>query len=58
MAADPLNVKVTHGRLETRKNFFSVRVTQQWNNIPSEIKKMRTVNGFKKSYAAYRKKNA
>ena len=58
LAADPLNVKVTHGRLETRKNFFSVRVTQQWNNIPSEIKKMRTVSGFKKSYAAYRKKNA
>ena len=58
LAADPLNVKVTHGRLETRKNFFSVRVTQQWNNIPSEIKKMRTVSGLKKSYAAYRKKNA
>ena len=58
VAADPLNVKVTHGRLETRKNFFSVRVTQQWNTIPCDIKKMRTVSGFKSAYATYRRKNA
>ena len=57
VAADPLNVKVTHGRLETRKNFFSVRVTQQWNTIPCDIKKMRTVSGFKSAYATYRRKN-
>ena len=29
-AADPLNVIVKHGRLDTRRNFFSVRVTEDW----------------------------
>ena len=53
VAADPLNIKVTHGRLETRKNFFSVRVTQRWN-----IKKMRTVSPFKSAFATYRRKNS
>ena len=46
LAADPLNVKVTHGRLETRKNFFfseSDTAVEQ----PSEIKKVSTVSGFK-----------
>ena len=37
--ADPLNVKVTHGRLEIRRHFFSVRVISLWNAVPSEIKK-------------------
>ena len=29
--ADPLNIKVKHGRLEVRQNFFTIRVTEQWN---------------------------
>ena len=29
--ADPLNVRAKHGRLEVRRNFFTVRVTEQWN---------------------------
>jgi hypothetical protein len=37
-AADPLNVKIPVARLEVRKNFFSVRVCEKWNSIPSEIK--------------------
>ena len=33
--AGPLNVKVTHGRLEIRRHFCSVRVTSLWNAVPS-----------------------
>ena len=36
--------------LETRKNFFSVRVVDQWNLIPDEIKEQKSVNGFKNRY--------
>ena len=49
-AADPLNVRVTHGRLDIRRNFFSVRVTEQWNQVPTDIKNKKTVEGFKKAY--------
>ena len=53
--AGPLNVKVTHGRLEIRRHFFSVRVISLWNAVPSEIKKkLRTVSSFKNAYAKYR----
>lgn len=53
-AADPLNVRVNHGRLEVRRNFFSVRVTETWNKIPRRIKEMRTVGGFKSAYQKHR----
>ena len=53
-AADPLNVIVKHGQLDTRRNFFSVRVTEDWNRVPSDIKKMRAVEGFKNAYAKHR----
>ncbi len=36
-AADPLNVKIPAARLDLRKNFFSVRVCEKWNNLPSDI---------------------
>jgi len=53
-AADPLNVRLNHGRLDIRKNFFSVRVTEAWNRVPNEIKMQKTVSGFKKNYAVHR----
>ena len=34
-AADPMNVRVKHGRLEKRKNVFTVRVTSEWNKVPA-----------------------
>jgi hypothetical protein len=37
-AADPLNVKIQAARLDLRKNFFSVRICEKCNNLPSEIK--------------------
>ena len=49
-----LNVRVKHGRLDVRRNFFSVRVSGQWNDIPGHIKDLKTLSGFKIAYAKYR----
>ena len=51
--ADPLNVIVRHERLDIRRNFFSVRVTEDGNKVPSDIKQMRYVEGFKNAYAKH-----
>ena len=53
-AADPKNVRVKHGRLEIRKNFFTVRVTNEWNKVPGQIKGLRPVDAFKAAYAKHR----
>ena len=53
-AAVHLNVIVRHGRLDIRPNFFSFRVTEDWNRVPSAIKNLKTVGGFKNTYAKYR----
>jgi hypothetical protein len=52
--ADPLNVRPLHGRLEVRRNFFTVRAGERWNEIPGHIKRADTVTGFKRAYAAHR----
>ena len=54
VAADSLNVKVKSGRLELRRNFFSVRVSAQWNLIPSHIKKVMPAHLFKRAYKRHR----
>ena len=48
-STDPLNVKVNNGRLEVRRNFFSVRVAGQWNSVPSHLKQLRSAHHFKKA---------
>ena len=53
-ASDPLNVRVKHSRLDVHANFFSVRVCEPWNNVPSDLKKLQT-NSFKNAYAEHRK---
>jgi hypothetical protein len=49
-AAGPLNVMIPVARLDIRKNFFSVRVCDKWNSLPSEIKNSANVKIFKNSY--------
>ncbi len=49
-AADPLNVKIPAARLDLRNNFFSVRVCDKWNSLPSEIKNSENVKIFKTSH--------
>ena len=39
-----------HVRVDSRKQFFSVRVISKWNDIPDVIKKQKTVNAFKNRY--------
>ena len=45
---DPLNIKRQNPRCEIRRNFFSQRVTEKWNLIPSEVKLSKSVLMFKK----------
>jgi hypothetical protein len=52
--ADPLNLRLQTSRLETRRNFFSTRVVEAWNAIPSEIKNSKNVHMFKKAYRTHR----
>ena len=42
-----LNVQRNEGRLDIRKNFWSVRVCDSWNRLPDEVKCQGTTNGFK-----------
>ncbi len=41
-------------RLDTRRHFFSQRVVESWNNIPSSLKQAETVRAFKNGYRDYR----
>jgi hypothetical protein len=46
-------VKIPAARLDLRKNFFSVRVCEKWNNLPSDIKCSVNVKSFKRNYRRY-----
>ena len=39
---------------EFRKNFFSVRVTSEWNGLPDSVKEARKVTDFKRLYRRHR----
>ena len=41
------NVKLTFGRLEQRKTFYTVRTTKTWNEIPASIKMQKRHDQFK-----------
>jgi hypothetical protein len=48
--ADPLNVRARTGNLELRRGFFSNRVAQDWNNVPSDIKNIIVTGKFRTAY--------
>ena len=48
LTQDPLNIKKQIPRLEVRKKFFSNRVVDTWNALPSDVKLSQTVKIFKK----------
>lgn len=50
-------LEVERARLEVRKNSFVVRAAKTWNSLPDQVKKQRTVNGFKNAYDSWRRKN-
>ena len=37
-------------RLDIRKNFFSQRVINDWNNLPVDVVEARSLNSFKNQY--------
>ena len=52
--ADPYNLKVKHGRLDPRRNFFSIRVIEDWNRIPADVKRVGNSESFKALYRTQR----
>jgi hypothetical protein len=40
-------------RLEMRRNFFSNRVIDSWNQLPTHVKNVKTVSSFKHGYKNY-----
>jgi hypothetical protein len=53
-AAGLMNVVKPRSRLEVRSNFFSVRVADERNLVPEEIKMARTAGHFKRLYKTHR----
>ena len=43
-----------NGRLDLRKNFFSVRSSSKWNMVPPEIKWTMPTHLFKKAYRKHK----
>ena len=39
-----------HSMLELRRNFWSIRSVDQWNELPPELKSTETLNSFKNGY--------
>ena len=40
---------------DIRRNFFSQRVVENWNNLPISVKNASNVNNFKNLYDAWKK---
>ena len=57
MAADELNVKLPPARLELRKQFFSVRICELWNRLPSDVKRSKNVITFNRELKKLRANN-
>jgi hypothetical protein len=53
-ATGPMNLRHQAARLEVRRNFFSQRVVENWNKVPTNIKMACTVNSFKRGYKKHR----
>jgi len=54
-SSEELNVRVPGARLDLRKHFFSVRVCEKWNSLPSTIKHCRTAKNFKTAYRQFKR---
>jgi hypothetical protein len=52
--ADPNNLKVKHGRLDQGRNFFSIRVIEDWNRIPADVKRVDKSETFRAKYRTLR----
>jgi len=57
-AADPHSLRIPPGRLELRRNFFSLRVVEKWNSLPTEVKSAPNVKKFKMAYRHHMDNNS
>lgn len=55
--SEPLNLVKQRSNLEIKRHFFSDRVVDKWNSIPSEIKKARDVKKFKNCIVKWMNEN-
>ena len=55
--SDPLNIVRPHCRNDIRRSFFSVRVVDPWNSLPSEVKNVKTIVAFKRQVRELIKNN-
>jgi len=46
-ASDPLNLCKKRPKTTLYANFFSNRVIDQWNELPNDVKKAKSVKNFK-----------
>ncbi len=46
VGADPLNIRERHGRLDMCRNFFSLRLTEDWNTIREVVERLRKCETF------------
>ncbi len=53
-AANPRNLRMRQGRMEVRRNFFSVRVVDSWNNIPDKVRALGKSEKFQQQYKQLR----
>ena len=53
-SADPLNIRPGAPRLDIRRYFYSQRVVDSWNSLPTEIKNSLSVTAFKNAYRRHR----
>jgi hypothetical protein len=44
--ADPYNLRVKNGRLDQRRNFFILRVIEDWHRIPADVKRVEKSDTF------------
>ena len=51
LTQDERNIRKKFPRLEIRKHFFSNRVVDEWNSLPSAVKQSKSVSVFKKQIA-------
>ena len=42
-------------RLEVRRNFFTVRASKQWNEIPDKVRNQSSINAFKTAYDRWKR---
>ena len=44
-------------RLDVRKNFFTIRVVQEWNRLPDDVRQQKTVHAFKNKYDEWKRRD-